>query len=184
MNCSKANETLRYINTSVTNIESDVNDLNKNKIYFNALMSDGTQDALERLDYTSSPIIFEWQNDKDVPVYIIRYIFQYDESNEPQTTDMYHSSSFTNKLGVVNSEGADIEEPYMLMESNRQYLNNTNPKRTWFGNVGWFWRYDFIETPIEIGVSGKFGHYISGDFTGAVYDNDPIGHLEGYYYNS
>ena len=184
MNYSRNTSLLKSIDLGITANNTALTDLNKKKIFFNAFLSDGTQDALDRIDYTSSPIVFSWQNDKGVPVYIHQYIFQYDDSNEPQTTDMYHSSAFTTKIGAVNSAGTDIEEPYLSMSSNRHFPNTTIPKRTWFGNVGWYWRYDFTDAPIEIGVSRKFGQYIAGDFSGAVYDNDPIGHIEGYYYDS
>ena len=167
--------------TLLKNIDAS---LNKKKIYFNALLSDGSQNALDRLDYSSSPKIFNWQNDKGVPVYIYQYIFQYDDSTEPNTSDMYHSGSFTNKIGKVNSAGTDIEEPCLSMTSNRHFTHTTNAKRTWFSNTGWYWRYDFSDAPMEIGVSGKFGQYIDGDLSNGNYDNDPIGHLQGYYYAS
>ena len=178
MNCSKTNELLSSIDISLS-------DANKTKIYFNATLTDGNQQALDRIDYTSSPIIFEWQNDKGVPVYINHYLFSYEDNNntEPTSTETYHSTAFTTKVGAVNSAGTDFEEPYATMENNMWYSYTTSPKRSFFSDVNWAWRYDFNIAPIEIGVSRKFGHYIAGDFSIGDYDSNPIGIVEGYYYN-
>ena len=46
------------LNTSVDNIESDVSDLNRKKIVFNARLTDGINEYIPRGDYTSSPFNF------------------------------------------------------------------------------------------------------------------------------
>ena len=172
------------INTSLNNIESDVDDLNKTKIYFNAILTDGSNDYLDRIDYTSSPIIFEWQNDKGSPVYIFDYVFAYGESTEPLRSETYHSPVFTSKIGAVNSAGTDFEDPYMTYASNFYFDYGTNPKKTSTSDTSWCWRYKLEHAPIEIGISRKFGHYIAGNFTSTHYDTDPIGVVQGYYYAS
>ena len=174
MNCPRTISLLKNIDST----------LDKKKVYFNAFLSDGTQNALSRLDYTSSPKIFSWQNDKDKPVYIHQYLFCYEDNNntEPTVTETYHSTAFTSKIGAVNSAGTDFEDPYITMVNNLCYTSTNNSKKTYFSDVGWYWRYEFDEAPVEIGISRKFGHYIAGDFTNGDYDSDPIGIIEGYYY--
>ena len=73
MNYSKNNSLLKSID----------NDLNRKKIIFKARLTDGTNEYLAKSDYSTSPIDFYWQNDKGVPVYIIKYRFMYPESSEP-----------------------------------------------------------------------------------------------------
>ena len=174
MNCSRNNSLLKKIDAT----------LDKKKIYFQSTLSDGTQNALQRLDYSSSPIIFSWQNDKDVPVYIHKYIFCYEDNNnqEPEVIETYHGTAWSSKIGAVNSDGDDFEEPYIEYKSNLWYTNDIFPKRTNWSDTGWHWRYEFNEAPIEIGVSRKFGHYIAGNFDTTDYDSDPLGIIEGYYY--
>ena len=169
-----------------TSLLKDIDqDLTKTKIYFNATLTDGNQQALERIDYTSSPIIFSWQNDKNVPVYVTRYLFSYEDNNntEPASTEMYHSTAFTTKIGAVNSTGTDFEDPYTTLENNMFYSPTVSPKRSYFNDINWAWRQEFLEAPVEIGISRKFGHYIAGDFSIGDYDSDPVGIIEGYYYS-
>lgn len=173
---------------ALSNIETDVNTLANKKIIFNGKLSDVASNLyLARNDYTSSPIIFSWTNPESVPVYIYKYSFSYTEGSEPTSSQLYHGTTYTTKIGLVNTAGTDFEAPYMSYSNNRDHYksgNSNESKRQWTSDQGWSFEYDFSEAPIEIGVSGKFGHYIAGDFSTSSYDSDPVGNIEGYYYSS
>ena len=180
---------LNLIQTSTTTSDSALTEINpNNRIIFNAKLSDPSSNLyLDRIDYASSPIIFAWQNPYSVPVYIYKYSFTYTESTEPTSSQLYHGTTFTTKIGAVDSAGTDFEPPYMSYSNNRDHYktgNSNETKRQWTSDVGWCFEYDFSEAPIEIGVSRKFGHYVAGDFSTSLYDSNPIGNIEGYYYNS
>ena len=176
MNYSKVNESLKNINTT----------LNKKKIIFSAKLTDGTNEYLPRADYYTTPIDFYWQNDKDVPVYIIKYRFIYVEASEPGPTELYHTNgNYTSNIGAMNEAGDDYEAPYITINDNRDYYDGTQPnvhKQSWTTNAGWSFEKDFSHAPIEIGVSRKFGHHIPIDINTGDYDSDPLGIIEGYYY--
>ena len=175
MNYSKVNESLKNINTT----------LNKKKIIFKARLTDGTNEYLEKANYSSSPIDFYWENDKGVPVYIIKYRFMYQETNEPTLTQLYHGTAFDSNIGAMNVAGDDYEEPYITVKDNLDYYDTIQPnfgKQTWTSNPGWCFEQDFSHAPIEIGVSRRFGHHIAGNINTTDYDTDPIGIVDGYYY--
>ena len=175
MNYSKVNESLKNINTT----------LNKKKIIFNARLTDGTNEYLEKANYSSSPIDFYWQNDKEVPVYIVKYRFIYPEVSEPSSDELYHSVRFDSKIGAMNSVGDDYEAPYITVKDNKDYYGAIQPnlnKQQWTTNAGWCFENDFSYAPIEIGISRKFGHHIAGNIDGDEFDDDPIGIIDGYYY--
>lgn len=186
-NILTTNSSLSTANTALTSIKNDSSEINKqNRIAFNAKLTDNTNNYLDRLDYSSSPIIFNWQNDKGVPVFINKYRFTYTESNEPTPSQLYHSTAWDSKIGALNSSGTDFEAPYVTVHDNSSYysLKNSNaPKQQWVSSSAWLFENDFSDAPIEIGVSRKFGHYIAADLTTTSYDSDPIGRIEGYYYS-
>ena len=171
-------------NTSLSNIDTE---LSKTKIIFNARLTDGTNEYLQKADYFSSPIDFYWQNDKGVPVYVTKYRYIYAQSAEPTIGELYHSTTFDSNIGAMNSDGDDYEAPYITVKSNLDYYGAIQPnlnKQTWTSNAGWCFEKDFSYAPIEIGVSRKFGHHIAHNINIAEYDSDPIGIVEGYYYSS
>lgn len=171
---------------NISLLKSIDNDLNRKKIIFNARLTDGTNEYLPRADYFTSPIDFYWQNDKDVPVYIVKYRFIYVEASEPGPTEMYHTiGNYTSNIGAMNEAGDDYEAPYITIEDNRDYYNPVQPnynKQSWTNSAGWCFEKDFSHAPIEIGVSRKFGHHIPIDIDTGDYDTDPIGIIDGYYY--
>ena len=164
-----------------------ITELNKKKIFFNARLTDGTNEYLDRDDYSNSPIDFYWQNDKGVPVYVANYRFMYVEGSEPTAGELYHSTSFTSKIGAINSTGDDYEAPYITIKDNKDYYRTGQPndaKQLWTSNAGMVFESDFSLAPIEIGVSRKFGHHIQANIDTSDYDSDPVGIIEGYYYAS
>ena len=161
--------------------------LAKKKILFNALLTDGTNDFLLKADYSSSPINFYWENDKGAPVYIYKYRFIYPEGTEPTCTQLYHSTAWDSKIGAMNSAGDDYITPYITVNSNKNYMNGYNAggrKENWVSDQCFVYRHDFNEAPIEIGISRKFGHYINADLDTTDYDDNPVGIIDGYYYES
>ena len=116
MNYSKANETLKNINTT----------LNKKKIIFNGRLTDGTNEYLPRGDYSSSPIYFYWENDKDVPVYITRYTLHYQLSTEPNWNELYSAVPWDSKIGLLNESETDIVAPYITVKDNFDFMNEEN----------------------------------------------------------
>lgn len=170
---------------SISLLKSIDNDLNKQKIIFKDRLTDGTNEYLAKANYSSSPIDFYWQNDKDVPVYIVKYKFMYQETNEPTLTELYHSTAFDSNIGALNVAGDDYEAPYITVKDNLDYYNPIQPnfnKQQWTSNPGWCFENDFSYAPIEIGVSRKFGHHIAANINTTEYDTDPVGIIEGYYY--
>ena len=183
---------LQTIDTSLNNIEADVDELNQSlnlqkRICFNARLTDGSNDYLDRINYTSSPIIFSWSNDLGSTAYITKYKFCYDEANEPSSSELYHSTAWDSKIGAVNSGGTDFEAPFITVKDNQDYyeFGNTNDtKKQWVSPAGWMFPSSFQHAPIEIGISRKFGHYIAGNFSTTDYDSNPVGIIEGFYYSS
>ena len=158
--------------------------LNRTKILFNATLTDGTNEFLDRVNYTGNPEHFYWQNDKGVPVYIYDYRFCYEQNVEPTAEQLYHSGAWDSKIGLVNDDDTDYEPPYIDIKNNKYMFYNysTNAgKQQWVSNQHSNFEYHFDKAPIEIGVSRKFGHYIAGNLTSG-YNSDPIGIIEGYYY--
>lgn len=178
---------LTGIALNVESIKTDVETLAKKKIIFTARLTDGSNDYLLRADYSSSPINFYWQNDKNTPVYICEYRFIYPEGTEPTQNQLYHSTAWDCNIGAIASVGDSFEVPYITIHDNRDNLHDVNPnapKQQWTSNITWVFDYHFTEAPIEIGISRKFGHYIAADINTGLYDDDPIGIVSGYYYAS
>lgn len=186
--------TLNNINTSLDNIEtdvsaikSDVDSLTKTKVIFNARLSDGSNNYLAKADYSSSPIDFYWQNDKNTPAYIYKYVFTYPEANEPTESQLYHSTAWASKIGALNSAETDYEAPYITVNDNKDYMSNISagaPKNSWATNTCFVFQKDFHNAPIEIGISRKFAHYINANINTNSYDEPPVGIIEGYYFAS
>ena len=189
---SKLNEidtTLDNVNTNISEIKTDVDTLAKTKVIFNARLTDGTNNYLARSDYSGGNAIdFYWRNDKGTPVYIYKYVFTYEESTEPTGDQLYHSTAWDSKIGALNSGETDYEAPYITVSDNKDYVANISagaPKNSWITNTTFVFQKDFHLAPIEIGISRKFGHYINGDFDDVnLYDSNPVGLIEGYYYES
>ena len=206
MNSSKTNELLKNIDSTLTtsnselsginlsasalnSIKSDVDTLAKTKVIFNARLTDGTNNYLARTDYSGgSAIDFYWQNDKGVPVYIYKYCFTYPQgSGEPGQGNLYHSTAWDSKIGALNSDEDDYEAPYITVSDNKDYFQNKSSggvKQTWVTTTNYIYQKDFIEAPIEIGISRKFAHYINGNIDTTNYGAGPVGIIEGYYYSS
>ena len=181
---------LRQHTSLLRNIHNNVNDITKNKKIFNARLNDGTggTDSLTRSDYSSSPINFTWQNDKGKPVYIYKYNFNYiRDTDTPQRHHLYHSNpAWETKIGALNSDETDYEKGYFTKNDNMDYFDSSganSAKQNWLNVQGWVFSHDFTEAPIEIGVSRKFGHYIAGNIANGGYDVEPVGIIEGYYYD-
>ena len=187
-NTSTTNSSLGTLLGYVNEIKTDVDTLAKTKIVFNARLTDGTNEYLDRLDYSGvgNAIDFYWQNDKGTPVYITQYKFCYQEATEPTMQQLYHSTAWDSKIGAMNSAGTDYEAPYITVKDNIDYfyIDNTNDtKKQWVSNIGWVFPTFLENTPIEIGISRKFGHHINANMS-ITYDSDPVGIIEGYYYSS
>ena len=138
------------------------------------------------------PIIFEWTNPYDKPVYITHYNLSYwnersGGSDEPGYAELYHCpTAQTTKICAVNDNGDDFDDngAYYTQKTNLEMMlpNALTPNQNWVYDDGmWYFFYQFLEAPIEIGVSKKFGHYIAGDFTDSGYDTAPVGIIQGYY---
>ena len=185
---SNINSNLDTINTDVSAIKTDVDTLAKTKIIFNARLTDGTNNYLAKADYSGGNAIdFQWQNDKGTPVYIYKYCFTYPEAQEPTETELYHSTAWESKIGALNSGETDYEAPYITVNDNKDYFQNKSSggvKQTWISNQCFVFQKDFLEAPIEIGISRKFAHYINADINNNDYDDNPVGIIEGYYYSS
>ena len=176
MNCSRNNSLLKKIDAT----------LDKKKIIFNARLTDGTNEYLAKADYSSSPIDFYWENDKGVPVYVMKYKFIYNDTTEPTAQELYHSTAFDSHIGAMNSAGDDYEAPYITVKDNRDYFSEYQPnngKCLWVSPQGLLYTSSFDYAPIEIGVSRKFGHHIEANINTGEYDTDPVGIIEGYYYD-
>ena len=177
MNLSKNTSLLKDIQTELT----------KTKIYFYDRLTDGTNEYLERANYSSSPIDFYWENDKNVAVYVVKYRFVYTQSSEPTQLQLYHSNAFDSNIGAMNSAGDDYEAPYITVKSNFDYYDAIQPnfsKQQWTSNAGWCFERDFSTAPIKIEANRKFGHRIQANLTTTDYITDPVGIVEGYYYES
>ena len=185
MNSCNNTRWLKTIDTSLNNIETDIDLLAKTKVMFNARLTDGTNQYLDRLDYSGgSAIDFYWQNDKGTPAYITKYQFVYQENSSPTHDQLYHSTAWTSKIGAMNSGETDYEAPFVTVDDNKFYVNSKSSggvKQNWFGDSCFCFEVDFDEAPIEIGISRKFGHYIQADLTTTSYDSDPVGMIQGFY---
>ena len=177
---------LNNIETDVSALKTDVDLLAKTKIRFNARLTDGTNQYLAKADYRDSgigAIDFYWQNDKGSNVYITKYRFIYPCSSEPTASQLYHSTAWSSKIGAMNSGETDYEAPFITIEDNKDYMRhrNTNaPKQQWTSNISYVFENDFKDTPIEIGISRKFGHYINENINTASYEENPVGIIDGY----
>ena len=182
------NTNLDTINTNVSTIKTDVDTLSKTKIIFNARLTDGTNNYLAKADYSGgNGIDFYWSNNLGSTAYIYKYVFTYPEAQEPTETELYHSTAWESKIGALNSAETDYEAPYITVNDNKDYLANISagaPKNSWVSNQCFVFQKDFNQAPIEIGVSRKFGHYINANINTADYDDNPVGIIEGFYYNS
>ena len=169
-------------------IKTEMNNLVKNKIIFNARLTDGTNNFLDKADYSGGNAIdFYWQNDKGTPAYITKYRFIYPEANEPTESQLYHSSSWSCNIGAMNSAEDGYEAPFVTINDNKDYICAGNPnasKIQWVSNISFVFENDFRHAPIEIGISRKFGHYINANINTTDYDADPIGIIDGFYYSS
>ena len=184
MNFARDISLLRSIDIELKNVNTSVSE---KKILFNARLTDGTNEYLQRGDYSGegNAIDFYWQNDKGTPVYITQYKFCYGETLEPTMQQLYHSTAWDSKIGAMNSAGTDYEAPYITMKDNQDYFyiyNTNDTKKQWVAPIGWVFPNFLENAPIEIGVSRKFGHHINGDINSSIYDTDPVGIIEGYYY--
>ena len=179
---------LDNIETDVSEIKTDVDTLSKTKIMFNARLTDGSNNYLAKADYSGgNGIDFYWSNNLGSTAYINKYVFTYPEAQEPTETELYHSTSWESKIGALNSGETDYEAPYITVNDNKDYFQNKSSggvKQTWVSNQCFVFQKDFNEAPIEIGVSRKFGHYINANINTADYDDNPVGIIEGYYYDS
>ena len=180
MNNSKTNNILKDINTSIT----------RDKIYVSGKLTDGTNQYLDKINYTSSPIYFSWTNPYDYTVYITEYTFRYhhNTNSEPSHTNLYHSTAWTSKIGKMNDDGDDMDSiSYYEMNDNIDMMFDiiSQPKRSFISDDSmWFWNYSFRDAPIKIEPGKKFGHYIAGDFSSSsVYDTAPVGIIQGYYFD-
>ena len=185
-------DNLALIDTELETINNKLVDIgitlskNDNKIIFNAYLTDGSNDYFALGDYSSSEFDFSWTNTFDKPVHITRYDFLYNASNNPVSTELYHSPSFTSKIGAMNEAGDDYDSNYIIQKQNREFPHINGLKRTHFSDTIWTWQYQFnrMDISIEIGVSRKFGHHIAGDFTnGEGYNSSMMGIIYGYYYD-
>lgn len=186
------------IKTDIDSIKTNIDTINNNvvdigvtlgakKVVFNGYLTDGTNNNLARQDYTSSPLIFYWQNPYNKPVYITRYNFSYQEANEPTTSELYHSTAWTTKIGLVNDSNDGFDSNYISYSNNMEWPHRESAKRTWCSNVNfWDWRYLLYDNnlEIEIGISKRFGHYIAGNINTSDYDTNPVGVVYGYYYDN
>ena len=159
----------------------------ENRFIFHDKLLDGSSNRyLDRLDYTSLPIIFYWENPYSGPVYIFKYTFAYTQSAEPTSSQLYHGTTYTTNIGTVDSTETAFEVPYISLDNNRDHYeqgNSNETKKQWTSDQGWCYEYDFTEAPIKILPGRRFGHYIAGDFSTGSYSSNPIGNIEGYYYN-
>ena len=184
MNYSRNISLLKSIDMGVTANNTALTELNKKKIIFNARMTDGTNEYLATADYTSSPTYFYWQNDKNVPVYITRYTLLYPVTTEPTWNQLYHTGAWDSKIGLLNEAETDIEEPYVTVKDNYNFMleeNANHMKRTQFSTNIYAFELRLDRAPVEIGVTRKFAQYIAGDID---FDEAPRGLIEGYYYAS
>ena len=182
-------EDLTTINNTLVDIGVSLNNTApENRVFISGRLTDGTNEYLDTIDYTSSPINFSWTNTFDKPVYIDHYRVSYKNSDqtEPQHAQLYHSTAWDMKIGKMNDTGDDyLTHSHLLQKNNLDYVRGyfNNPKQTIYqDNHTYNWEYDFSKAPIEIGVSKKFGQYIAGDFSDAdIYTTAPVGLIRGYY---
>ena len=191
---TECSTTLSTNNDTLTNIYDNLVDIGvtlrkeENKKIFSAYLMDGSNAYLTRDDYTGgNEEFFAWTNNLGKTAYITRYDFVYIASPNPAPTDLYHSSSFTTRIGLLNESGDEFDENYIQYKQNVEYPQSNGLKRTLFSPTAWTWHYRFneISTPIPIEASRQFGHHINGDFQSSEgYDSDPIGIIYGYYYDN
>ena len=185
-----ASQTTSYLDDIDTNIETINNKLvdigislsrDATKIWFHERLYYNENDYLFWDDYSSSPILGQYRNTLDKPIYITQFNFIYEESSEPDVSaETYHSPKFECKLGKIDSND-NFVAPYMVIEDNKDQAHNMN-KYTGFNPIAYCWQYPFHDFPVELGVSGRFGHYIQGNMTSTYYDSFMYAHVKGYYY--
>ena len=152
-----------------------------NKIFFQDRLTYDGNDYLGYVDYSSSPILGAYRNTLNKPIYVTEFNFAYEEASEPDISgDTYHSPRFTTYIGKVDNND-NFQAPYLTIQDNRDQPNNMT-KYDSYNPISFCWTYDFTSNPIELGVSGRFGHYIEGDMTSTYYDSWCVGNIKGYYY--
>ena len=176
---------LRHQTSILRSIQSDTADLNKNKIIFNGRMTDGTNEYLPNANYTSSPIYFYWENTTGKTIYIEQYFLVYPTTEDPEWLDLYHSPRWDSKIGLLNEAETDIEEPYITLKYNLDFMNSdtaNNVRRTWTSGDVYSFKHNFTRSPMKIEPGRKFAQYIAGNLT--VNTTTPLyGRIEGYYYD-
>ena len=201
-NLNATNETvisqLSSMNSHLNDIEDYIADIGvsisrihtRDKIYISGKLTDGTNDYLDKIDYTSSPIYFNWTNPYTYPVYITEYTFRYhhNTNDEPNWNELYHCATpWTTKIGKMNNTGDDMDSiSYYEINNNLEMMWDyvSQPKRSFISDDNmWIWAHSFRDAPIKIEPNQKFGHYIGGDFSSSsIYNSNPIGNIQGYMY--
>ena len=118
-------------------------------------------------------------------MYIYKYSFAYPEDNEPTETQLYHGTAWSSNIGALNSAEDGYEAPYITVNDNKDYFQSKSSggvKQTWTSNTTYVFQENFNEAPIEIGISRKFSHYINANINTNSYDDNPVGIIEGFYY--
>ena len=150
------------------------------KIFFQEPLNYNGNDYLHWTDYTSNPVLGYYRNELSKPIYITEFNFTYEEASEPDVSgDTYHSPAFDCKIGKVDNSDTFVA-PSITIRNNRDQTNNMI-KYDSYNPIAYCWKYDFSDAPIELGVSGRFGHYIEGDFSSTYYDSFQYGKIKGYY---
>ena len=190
MNLSKNQYLLQKIDTNIELIKEDIVNigitLNRDPIYFQETLDYGGNKYLNRQDYTSTPIVGTWENNFDNKAYITEFTFTYpsDPSNEPASTEMYHSTSFITKIGRYDGTGVSgFSSPYFEMSSNAEQLSFANSRNNNFSDSPIYYRHSYVEAPIVVDIGVSFGHLIQGDFSNTLhYLGNPVGTIKGYTY--
>ena len=204
MNLSQDTSLLKQINETLTSqeididiIKLDIDNLNSivtdigvsmatEKFYFQRTLDYAGNNSLARLDYTSSPIVGTVVNDTDNKMYITEFTFTYpsDPANEPTSTQLYHSTSFTTKIGrYVGGGVSGFRNPYFEMTSNAEQLGFANARNNNFSDSPIYYRHAYTNAPILIPIGVSFGHLIQGDFSDTTkYLGDATATVKGYYY--
>ena len=190
MNLSQSITLLKQIDVSLSEMESDIADIGVSlateKFYFQRRLDYAGNDSLARVDYTSSPIVGTVVNDTNNKMYITEFTFTYpmDTANEPASTQLYNSTSFTTKIGRYEGGGVSgFTNPYFEMTTNAEQLGFANARNNNFSDSPMYYRHSYVEAPMLIPVGVSFGHLIHGDFSNtAHYLGNPVGTAKGYYY--
>ena len=179
MNSSKTNQILNNINTDISLLKNEVVDLgitlrtfnerNKTFAYENLQWPPNDWNYLISDDYSGNTAVGKYQNTEDTNLYVTKYTFGYLHSSVAMNqNEMYHSNSFTNRLGVYN--GSTFINENITMNTNRlQYDNWVETGITNSNNDSLYrWQYDFSDAPLKIEPQNYFAHSISGNFSNYV----------------